>query len=178
VTLDRVGTNRLLLRAWEESDAQALLDVYADDEVWPWLGSDPAPCPDLEAARLRATRWATLGEGPLGFWAIETPGISGVLPQPCGSVVLLTLPRSDGEPSDAIEVGWALNPAAWGHGIATEAARAVLDRARVAGVSRVHAVVREGNARSMAVCDRLGMTRLGSTHEWYGVEFVDHVLDL
>jgi hypothetical protein len=30
----------------------------------------------------------------------------------------------------------------------------------------------------MAVCDRLGMTRLGPTREWYGVEFVDHVLDL
>jgi len=51
-------------------------------------------------------------------------------------------------------------------------------RARAAGLARLHAVVREGNERSLAVCDRLGMTRLGVTDEWYGTDFVDHVLDL
>jgi RimJ/RimL family protein N-acetyltransferase len=178
VTHDRIETDRLLLREWEESDAEALLATYSHDEVWRWLGAAPAPCPDLEAARARPVRWATLAAGPLGFWAIETPGVAGVAPQPVGSAILLTLPRSDGEPSDAVEVGWALHPAAWGHGIATEAARALIDRARDAGIARVHAVVYDGNVRSMAVCDRLGMTRLGPTSEWYGVEFVDHVLDL
>lgn len=178
MTHERIDTGRLLLREWEESDAEALLATYAHDEVWRWLGAAPAPCPDLDAARARAVRWSTLADGPLGFWAIETPGVPGIDPQPVGSAILLTLPRSDGEPSDAVEVGWALHPAAWGHGIATEAARALVERARAAGIAQVHAVVYAGNERSMAVCDRLGMTRLGPTTQWYGVEFVDHVLDL
>jgi RimJ/RimL family protein N-acetyltransferase len=176
--LDTLTTERLLLRAWTEADAEALLAVYSHDEVWPWLGARPAPCPDLEAARARPERFATLTDGPLGFWAITTPGVDGVHPQPCGSAILLTLPRSDGEPSDAVEVGWALHPDAWGHGIATEAARALLDRARDAGLAQVHAVVRPGNERSLAVCARLGMRPLGLTGEWYGVDFLDHVLDL
>ena len=178
MTPEEIRTDRLLLRAWEEDDAEALLAVYSHDEVWPWLGAQPAPCPDLDAARSRPARFASLTEGPLGFWAITTPGIDGIEPQPCGSAILLTLPRSDGEPSDAVEVGWALHPAAWGHGIATEAARALLDHARAAGLAQVHAVVRPGNDRSLAVCERLGMRPLGLTDEWYGVDFLDHVLDL
>ena len=50
--------------------------------------------------------------------------------------------------------------------------------ARAAGIADVHAVVFPDNAASLAVCDRLGMTRLGLTGEWYGVELVDHVLVL
>jgi RimJ/RimL family protein N-acetyltransferase len=178
VTLDRLTTERLVLRAWEEADAEALFAVYAHDDVWPWLGSHPAPCPDLETARSRPARWGTLTAGPLGFWAVETPGVGAVPLQPCGSVILLTLPRSDGATSDAVEIGWALHPSAWGHGIATEASQALVQRAREAGLPRLHAVVRPGNERSLAVCDRLGMRRLGLTDEWYGVDFIDHVLDL
>lgn len=183
MTLDRISTERLVLRPWAEADAEAALAIYSDDSVWPWLGADPAPCPDLEAALARVRRWATLGDtplgsGPLGFWAIEAPGIGEISPDPCGSVILLALPRSDGAPSTAVEIGWHLHPAAWGRGIATEAALALLERARAAGLEQVHAVVRPDNVRSVAVCERLGMTNLGRTTEWYGTEFVDFVLAL
>ena len=66
----------------------------------------------------------------------------------------------------------------WGFGVATESARVLIDQARAHGLAEVHAVVYPGNLRSLAVCDRLGMTRLGVTDEWYGVELVDHVLAL
>jgi RimJ/RimL family protein N-acetyltransferase len=178
MTLERIATERLLLRPWTPDDAEALLATYSHPDVWPWLGSAPAPCPDLDAARARAERWATLGHGPLGFWAIEASGVDGLPVQPVGSAILLMLPRTDGRDSDAVEVGWALHPSAWGRGIATEAAQALVERARAARLPRVHAVVYEGNERSLALCDRLGMTRLGPTSEWYGVEFVDHVLEL
>jgi RimJ/RimL family protein N-acetyltransferase len=178
--VDEIRTDRLLLRAWTGSDADAAANyaVLAHEQVWPWLGGDPKPPRDLEAARAAAVRWTALSEGPLGLWAVETPGLPDLAPQPCGSVLMLTLPRSDGASSEAVEIGWHLHPASWGHGIATEGARVLIDRARLAGLSRLHAVVREGNTRSLAVCDRLGMTRLGPTDEWYGTTFVDHVLDL
>jgi RimJ/RimL family protein N-acetyltransferase len=178
--MDRIATARLVLRGWtgSDDDAAASYAVLAHDEVWPWLGANPRPCPDVEAARRTNVRWAGLADDVLGVWAVETPRMPDVTPQPCGSVLLLTLPRSDGAASDAVEIGWHLHPSAWGRGIATEAARVLVERARAAGLARLHAVVRPGNARSLAVCDRLGMTRLGLTDEWYGTEFVDHVLDL
>jgi RimJ/RimL family protein N-acetyltransferase len=175
MSLDLLRTDRLLLRGWEASDADALYAVLSHDDVWPWLGAEPRPCPDIDAARRTALRWAELADGPLGVWAIE---VEATEPTPCGSALLLPLPRSDGRPTDAVEIGWHLHPAAWGRGIATEAARALVERARAHGLGVLHAVVRSGNTRSLAVCDRLGMTRLGTTQEWYGTDFVDHVLEL
>lgn len=52
----------------------------------------------------------------------------------------------------------------------------MLDLARDAGLTEVHAVDYPGNVRSLAVCDRPGMTQVGLSREWYGVEFVDHTL--
>ncbi len=169
---------RLHLRPWTEDDAPAVLEIYGDEAVWPWLGAVPAPCADLDAARARIARWSLLSDDPLGLWAIETPELESVRPQPCGSVLLVTLPRSDGHVSDAVEVGWHLHPSAWGRGIATQAATAVLEWGRAAGIDRVHAVVRPDNARSAAVCERLGMTWSARTTQWYGAELDDFVLDL
>lgn len=179
MTVPELRTERLLLRPWtgSDADAEANYAVLSNDEVWRWLGADPKPCPDVEAARRTCLRWAEIDEEPQGLWAIETPGIDGVAPQPCGTVLVVPLPRSDGSPSSTLEIGWHLHPSAWGLGIATEAARRLVEHAREHGVASLHAVVYEGNERSMAVCDRLGMTRLGPTDEWYGTTFVDHVLD-
>ncbi len=60
-----------------------------------------------------------------------------------------------------VEIGWRLARAAWGHGYATEAARAALDYAF--GTLRLDEVVSmtvPANLRSRAVMERLGMTRL------------------
>jgi RimJ/RimL family protein N-acetyltransferase len=178
--MDRIETSRLLLRAWSEDDAEAAYAVLSHDEVWPWLGAEPKPCPDVDTARRICARWTGLADDVLGVWAVDATALAlpADAPEPCGSVLLLTLPRSDGDVSDAVEIGWHLHPSAWGRGIATEGALALVGRARAAGLTRLHAVVREANTRSLAVCDRLGMTRLGPTDEWYGTTFVDHVLDL
>jgi len=178
VTLETIATERLLLRGWTPDDAQTVLEIYGRDDVSRFLGSPPKPCRDLEDARARIDRWNGLGTDLLGLWAVETPGIEGVSPQPCGSVLLVPLGRSDEQPSDTIEIGWHLHPSAWGKGVATEGGRAMIERARAGGIHEVHAVVFADNAPSLAVCDRLGMTRLGPTDEWYGVELVDHVLEL
>ncbi|MGE3811059.1 MAG: GNAT family N-acetyltransferase [Candidatus Nanopelagicales bacterium] len=178
MALDVIRTDRLRLRAWTADDAEVFQQIYALEEVYRWLGNPPKPCPDVETARERIARWETVAPAPYGLWAVETPGIDEVAPQPCGTVLLVPLLRSGGGPTDAVEVGWHLHPAAWGRGIAAEGARALIDRARESGLQQLHAVVYDGNARSMAVCDRLGMTRLGPTTEWYDVELVDHVLTL
>ena len=74
-----------------------------------------------------------------------------------GTVLFKPLPNGVGE----VEVGWHLHPDSWGHGYATEAARAVIQRGFEAGLPEVYAVVRPGNEASLAVCRRLGMAAAG-----------------
>jgi ribosomal-protein-alanine N-acetyltransferase len=58
--------------------------------------------------------------------------------------------------------GYSLAPSSWGQGYATEAARAVVEHALgPLGLPEVLAEVDEGNAASVAVVKRLGMTAFG-----------------
>ena len=152
------STVRLRLRAWttEDADLARLADLYGRDEVTRWLGGPPTVTP----AEL-VERWRLVHElnAVHGCWAIDP--VDG--DAPAGTVLLKPLPDGVGE----VEVGWHLHPDSWGHGYATEAARAVVDRAFSAGLVEVYAVVRPGNEASLAVCRRLGRHHLGRTTRWY-----------
>jgi RimJ/RimL family protein N-acetyltransferase len=154
-------TERLRLRAWtaEPDDLDRLTDLCGRDEVTRWLGGPPT----VPAAEL-VQRWARVHAlDPLhGCWAIEPLDGSA----PAGTVLFKPLPNGVGE----VEVGWHLHPDSWGHGYATEAAHAVVERGFDGGLPEVYAVVRPGNEASLAVCRRLGMTPLGRMRRWYDVE--------
>jgi RimJ/RimL family protein N-acetyltransferase len=158
--VEELRTARLRLRAWTTApaDLARLADLYGRDEVSRWLGGTPSVPP----AEL-VTRWARVHEldARFGCGAIELP--NGVV---AGTVLFKPLPNGVGE----VEVGWHLHPDCWGHGYATEAARAVIERGFDAGLPEVYAVVRPGNAASLAVCARLGMQPLGLFRRWYDVE--------
>jgi len=153
-------TERLRLRPWTTSprDIARLTDIYTREEITRWVGGTPSVPP----AELVA-RWAQVSvlDERYGCWAIERPDASVA-----GTVLFKPLPNGVGE----VEVGWHLHPDSWGHGYATEAARAVIERGFAAGVPEVYAVVRPGNRASMAVCARLGMQPLGRFRRWYDVE--------
>jgi RimJ/RimL family protein N-acetyltransferase len=153
-------TERLLLRPWTTSpgDLARLTDIYQREEITRWVGGTPSvPLDELVA------RWAAVStlDERYGCWAIECADATIA-----GTVLFKPLPNGVGE----VEVGWHLHPDSWGHGYATEAARAVIERGFAAGVPEVYAVVRPGNRASMAVCARLGMQPLGRYRRWYGVE--------
>ena len=173
------ATARLSFRPWRADDAAAFLDMYSRPEVYRFLGARPSPVLDLDEARSRIEARHARTAGIAGSWAIDLidaaiPSVGG----PIGAVLLVPLTRSDGEPSDVHEIGWHLHPSAWGHGYATEAAQAVIARARMGGLSEVRAVVFPANAASHAVCRRLGMSEVGLTSQWYGVELVEYRLAL
>ena len=153
-------TERLRLRPWTTSpaDIARLTDIYSRDEVTRWLGGPPSVTPEELVAR-----WAAVHDldERFGCRAIELP--DGAV---AGTVLFKPLPNGVGE----VEVGWHLHPDSWGHGYATEAARAVIAQGFEAGLPEVYAVVRPGNEASLAVCRRLGMTPLGRFRRWYDVE--------
>jgi RimJ/RimL family protein N-acetyltransferase len=153
-------TERLRLRPWTSApeDIARLTDIYGRVEIQRWVGGTPSVPPAV-----LVERWATVRalDDRYGCWAIEPPD-----GPPAGTVLFKPLPNGVGE----IEVGWHLHPDSWGHGYATEAGRAVIERGFGAGVPEVYAVVRPGNDASIAVCRRLGMTPLGRLRRWYDVE--------
>jgi RimJ/RimL family protein N-acetyltransferase len=63
----------------------------------------------------------------------------------------------------AVEVGWHFEPSAWGHGYATEGARAALDEAfTTMRLDQVCSVPQADNPPSARVADRLGMRMVRS----------------
>ncbi|MEZ5115978.1 MAG: GNAT family N-acetyltransferase [Candidatus Nanopelagicales bacterium] len=176
---DAQVTPRLLLRPWrpdDEGDVDAAYEIYRHSEVSRWLGSRPSPPRGRDEVHGRLVRWADRADGTLGVFAVVPFGGPD---RPLGTALLLDLPASDGGGEDgAYEIGWHLHPSVWGRGYGREAGAAMALRARAGGMPEVRAVVYAGNTPSLAVCDQLGMTRLGLTDRWYGVDLVDHVLDL
>jgi RimJ/RimL family protein N-acetyltransferase len=154
-------TERLLIRPWRHEDADRLLDLLSRLEVVKWLGDgEPVLMKDLDEAHTRVNRYAERDDPPLGMWAVERRSDGVVL----GTVLLLTLPNDEhGE----VEIGWHLHPDAWGHGYATEAARAVLAHGFAGGLPEIIAVAHTDNHASIAVMRRLGMEDRGTVEKWY-----------
>ncbi|GIG60431.1 N-acetyltransferase [Longispora fulva] len=156
------STERLIVRPWEESDADRLFDMYGRMEVVQYLGATPQVMTEPEQALRTMARWRERSTDPrFGIWAVQRP--DGVV---AGTVLLVPLPDGDGE----VEVGWHFHPDSWGHGYATEAARGAVEKGFAEGLDEIFAVVHPPNTASVRVCERLGMTPQGLTDRWYGIE--------
>jgi RimJ/RimL family protein N-acetyltransferase len=156
-----LATDRLLIRPWRHEEAPRLLDLLSRPEVVKWLGDgEPVLMKGLDEAHERIDRYAAREAPPLGMWAVERTADGVVV----GTVLLLTLPNAEhGE----VEIGWHLHPDSWGHGYATEAARAVLGHGLGAGLPEIIAVSHTDNVASQAVMRRLGMADRGVVEKWY-----------
>jgi RimJ/RimL family protein N-acetyltransferase len=158
-------TERLAMRPYTEDDAEAAYEIYKLWEVARWLGGKPRIVESVDQMRERITAWAEDNAHlppPYGLSAV-TDRETGEL---MGTVLLLLMPPEGAD----TEIGWHLHPSNWGHGYASEAARAVLSRAFSAGLDEVYAVVRPGNEPSMDVARRIGMEHLGRTDKYYELE--------
>lgn len=142
-------TERLVLREWLDEDRDDWAAMNADPEVMEYF---PASL-DREAADAAFDRFSSaLERRGWGLWAVEHDGrflgFTGL--NPVGFEAAFT---------PATEIGWRLRRDAWGHGFATEAARAALRFAfDDLGLAEVVSFTSVGNVRSRAVMGRLGMT--------------------
>jgi ribosomal-protein-alanine N-acetyltransferase len=149
-------TERLVLRPVTGDDHPALLAHWTQPDVRRFL-FDGAPLSSAEVAETIEESKGDFAAHGYGIWLIELgsgPG-SGPSPGPglVGTAGLRPLEES------GLEIFYSLAPAAWGHGYATEAARAVVEFALDSlGLPEVLAEVDEGNAASVAVVKRIGMT--------------------
>lgn len=150
-------TDRLILRAYRESDAEALLPIYSREDVARFLLCDPWTAEESRteiSKRIPKTGLDT--ESRALSLVIETKdGLDDIE----GSVIIGDLGIwLNGESADKAEIGWVLNPAAGGHGFASEAATAMLNVAfDHYGLHRVIAQMDARNTASAKLAKRIGM---------------------
>ena len=141
-------TKRLILRPWEDADAEALYAYASDPDVGPAAGwpvhtsvqmsreviRDVLQAPETYAVVLRET-----GE-------------------PVGSIGLVKPRLQDVKPSDhALELGYWIGKPYWGRGLIPEAARALIDHAfDDLGCDQLWCAFYEGNAKSARAQEKLG----------------------
>jgi RimJ/RimL family protein N-acetyltransferase len=151
--MERLETDRLILRMFRESDLDAYAEMCGDPEVMKYLGG--VTMTRSEAWRNMATvlgHWQLRG---FGLWAVEEKA-GGVLVGRVGCW------QPDGWPG--MEIAWTLRRSFWGRGYATEAARAALDVA-FTQLSQAHVIsmIHSENAASIRVAQRLRMRLEGRT---------------
>lgn len=150
-------TERLALRPYEPEDvAQIHAVLYGDPEAMRLLGGPL----DIHGARAAVERY-------IAHFQREGYSFAPVIERETGLIAgEAGLFPFGGEGPD-VELGYALGPAFWGHGYATEIGRALLAEAfGPLGLERVVAVTREVNAGSRHVLAKLGFTPAGRRHVW------------
>jgi RimJ/RimL family protein N-acetyltransferase len=145
-------TERLRLRAWRDSDLEPFARLNADPRVMQFF-----------AARLTTDESDRMADGirrhieqhGWGLWAVEVVGVT-----PFAGFIGLAEPRFDAHFTPCTEVGWRLGPELWGHGYATEGARASIEFGfRELDLSEIVSFASAGNKPSHRVMERVGMTR-------------------
>jgi RimJ/RimL family protein N-acetyltransferase len=149
--MTELDTERLVLRRWRSSDLEPWADMNADPQVREHLGE---LLTREQAAASVARFQAEFDAHGYGWFAVEVRATGEF-------IGFAGLDEVDEEmPFTGVEIGWRLARGAWGHGYATEAARAVLTFGfETVGLDEILALTTVTNLRSQAVMRRIGMTR-------------------
>ncbi|MBO1752769.1 GNAT family N-acetyltransferase [Actinotalea sp. BY-33] len=147
-----ITTDRLLMRGFTDADRDPFARMNADPRVMEhFVTPMTRDRSDAFVDRI-IDHWSTHG---WGLWALERRdtgefiGYTGLWPVRFEAAFV---PR--------VEVGWRLAAEHWGHGFATEAARAAVDHAfTTLGWPEVTSFTAVGNLRSQRVMERIGMRR-------------------
>ena len=150
---DRIETERLLLRRWQDSDREPFAALNGDPETLVYF---PSTLSRQQSDALVDRIESVFEARGHGLWALEVKetgefiGFTGLSPMPEG------VPGTGGT-----EIGWRLAKHAWHHGYATEAARAALDVAfGGAGLPEIWSMTAVLNTPSQAVMRRIGLTEV------------------
>jgi len=147
-----IETERLRLRRWREADHAPFAALNADPRVLVHL---PGPLTREQSDTWIARIEEHFERHGFGLWAVEVRDGA-----PFVGYVGLAVPRFEAFFTPCVEIGWRLAAEHWGHGYATEAARAALAFGfERAGLAEIVSFTVPDNVRSRRVMERIGMTR-------------------
>jgi RimJ/RimL family protein N-acetyltransferase len=139
-------TERLTFREWSPGDLDEFHAVCADARVMQFVG-DGRPWTRTTTEQFIQRAMAISESAGFCRWPVIHRGDSAVIGF-CGFVNSV----------DGPEIGWRLAADYWGRGLATEAARAVLNHGfETLGFQRVVATVQAPNRASIRVAEKLEM---------------------
>jgi RimJ/RimL family protein N-acetyltransferase len=167
-TFTTIETARLILRRFRESDLASFMAYRNDPEVARYQSWESITRRDAMHFIAEQSRREP---GVVGKWfqfAAESKG-DGILAGDCALLLLKSAPRIG-------EIGYTFARAYQGNGLATEAARAVIDYAfDTLGLNRVIATCDCRNLPSQALMERLPMRREGHFIQniWFKGEWCD-----
>ncbi|HRK64844.1 MAG TPA: GNAT family N-acetyltransferase [Terricaulis sp.] len=152
----RLETDRLILRAWRQSDIEPFVAMMAEPEVARFLNSTQAPMDRIDAWRALAFN--------LGHWALRGNGLFAVEEKASGAFVgRIGAWRPEGR--EDVELGWGLARGFSGRGYAREAARAAGDwMFAELSLSHIASFIHADNAPSQKLARRLGMRPAEETY--------------
>lgn len=143
--------DRVLQRPFETADASAAHKIYGDAEVMRYVGDGGAVQPE-ETARMLAEYGHHQSAHGFAFWAVLDRG-TGELIGDAGLEIT----------GHGVELGFTLARAAWGRGLATEAAQLCADAAfGPLELSQLVALADVKNPGSSRVLEKLGFTAEGT----------------
>jgi RimJ/RimL family protein N-acetyltransferase len=136
------------LEPWADKDL-GLLQRLNTPEIWAHLGG-----PETEEQVLkRHARYLDVESGSGGMFTVLLDGVTA------GSIGFWEREWQD---ATVYETGWNVLPEFQGKGVATAAAKAIIDRASAAGRHRwLHAYPSVDNPASNAICRKAGFTFAG-----------------
>ena len=146
-----IRTKRLEIRPFSEADLAAAYAFNADPDARRFMGGVLSRADSDSGSRAHIESVGTVG---LGARAVVERSANAVVGY-CG------LQRFAG--TQEIELFYGYLPAAWGRGIATEAARAILALGfRSLSIGHVVAIVRRENVASIRVLEKLAFRLVGT----------------
>jgi ribosomal-protein-alanine N-acetyltransferase len=146
----QLRTERLLLRHWRPEDRPPFAALNADPIV---MEHFPSTLTRTESDALADRIESHFARHGFGLWAVEVPGVA-----PFAGYVGLSVPVFKSHFTPCVEIGWRLARDSWGHGYATEGAKAELRFAfENLNLSEIVSFTVPANLRSIRVMERLGM---------------------
>lgn len=146
-----IETPRLKLRQWQESDRAPFAAINADLRV---MEHFPACLTRAESDAGVDRICAHFARHGFGLYAVELHHTGEFI-----GFIGLAVPDFEAHFMPAIEIGWRLAASSWGHGLATEGARAAVAYAfGTLGLRELVSFTVPGNARSRRVMEKIGMT--------------------
>jgi RimJ/RimL family protein N-acetyltransferase len=144
-------TERLLLRDWRRADLEPFAQICADPEVMRFVTGAPQTFDEVALRVLRFIDHQRVHG--FTFWPAELRATGSLI----GVIGLLVL-----ELDGPVEIGWRLERASWGQGLATEGALACSDYAFAQlGLAEIIARYSPENRASERVMIKLGMRYAG-----------------
>ena len=151
-------TERLILRPFKLSDAEAMYNNWANDpDVTKYLTWQPHK--DVEETRGVISRWIKEAEDPENYqWAIVLKEIG----EPIGSISVVALVNE----RDIVSIGYCIGKKWWHQGITSEAFEAVIRfMFDEVGVNRLEARHNVFNPNSGGVMKKCGLTYEGTMRQ-------------